>query len=139
MKITEVARVDSKGRVTIPMIIRESLNIVEGMHVVLIADTDKREVVLSPLIPPKAQVYEIYLELEDQPGVLAKITSKLAEYNVDLITAHCTSIKRREVAECAIIADFSECESEPEEVRQDLARMSITKMAVIRPLKRIKE
>lgn len=139
VKITEVARVDSKGRITIPMIMRESLNIVEGMHVVLIADTDKKEILLSPLIPPKALVYEIYLEIEDQPGVLAKVTSKLAEYNVDLVAAHCTSIKRGETAECAIIADFTQCSEDPEKVRQDLAKMPITKMAVIRPLKRVRE
>ena len=136
MKLTEIVRVDSKGRVTIPMIMRESLNIVEGMHVVLIADTDRREILISPLIPPKAKVYEIYLELQDQPGVLAKVTSKLAEFGVDLITSHCTTIKRREIAECIIIADFSSVDADPEEVRQAIAKMPYTKMATIRPLRR---
>ena len=138
MKLTEVVRVDSKGRVTIPMIMRESLNIVEGMHVILIADTDKREILISPLVPPKAKIYEVYLELKDQPGVLAKVASKLAEYGVDLITSHCTTIKRREIAECILIADFTSVEVDPEEVRRDIARMPYTRMIIIRPLKSVR-
>jgi len=135
LKLTEVVRVDSKGRVTIPMIMRESLNIVEGMHVILIADTSKREIIISPLVPPRAKVYEIYLELKDEPGVLAKVAGKLAEFNIDLITSHCTTIKRGETAECVLVADFSQANYDPERVRQEIVTMPFVKLAIIKPLR----
>jgi len=49
MKIEELVKVDSKGRVTIPLAVREVLDIREGMHLLVVADKDKKELRLLPI------------------------------------------------------------------------------------------
>ena len=136
MRLTEIVRVDSKGRITIPMVIREALNIVEGMHLVLIADTDKREILVSPVVSPGALVYEMHIEIQDVPGALAQVTETLARYGVDQISTHCTSVKRGEIAECMIIADFSKANISAEELKEKLIELERVRMITIRPVQR---
>ncbi len=136
MRITEIVRVDSKGRITIPMVIRESLNIVEGMHVVLIADTSKREIIISPVVFPGTKLYEIYIEINDVPGALAEVTDLMAKYGVDLIATHCTTVRRGETAECLLIADMSKSKLEPDALRLELAKLPDVKLVNIRQMQR---
>ena len=136
MKITEIVRVDSKGRITIPMVVRDALNIVEGMHLILVADPDKREIILSPILAPVAQVYEIYIELKDVPGALARVSEELANLGIDQLTTQCAAVKRGEYAECVIVADFSKAKASPEEVKQRLINLEEVRLVNIRRLHR---
>ncbi len=136
MRITEIVRVDSKGRITIPMLVRDSLNIVEGMHLVLIADTDRREIIVTPALSPEAKVYELRIEVQDVPGAFAHVSDLLAELGIDQVTTHCAAIKRGETAECLIVADFSQAKATPEEVREKLQVLDEVRMVTIKPLQR---
>ncbi len=106
MKIREVVRVDSKGRITIPLVIRNALDIREGMSVLLVADPDKKEFVVTP-ISNEARLMEIEFEIEDRPGALAEVATKLAELGIDMVITRCTTIRRGENAECLIVVDVS--------------------------------
>ncbi len=106
MKIKEIAKVDSKGRITIPLTIREALDIHEGMTVLLIADREKKEILLSP-VPEKAKLAELNISVEDRPGVLAEITRVLADKGVDIIATKCVVIRRGELGECYMVVDYS--------------------------------
>ncbi len=136
MRITEIVRVDSKGRITIPMVIRESLNIVEGMYVVLIADTSRREIIVSPVVFPGTKLYEVYVEINDVPGALAEVTDFMAKHGVDLIATHCTTVRRGETAECTLIADMSKSSLEPDKLKIELSKLSNVKLVNIRQLQR---
>ncbi len=135
MKITEIVRVDSKGRITIPMVIRETLGIVEGMYVILMADSEKKEILVAPLVPPKAKLVEIHVQMIDKPGALAEVAEKLAKMGVDLIISKCSTIKRGELAECTLIADISESPKDTEGLRQEIALMPIVKYVAMREIK----
>jgi len=54
MRMSEIVRIDSRGRVTMPSSIRDAVRLSEGMYVMLIADLDNKEVriVLSPTQKP---------------------------------------------------------------------------------------
>ena len=106
MKIKEIVKVDSKGRITIPLTIREALDIHEGMTVLLIADREKKEIIVSP-IPERAKLVELNLRVEDRPGVLAEITRVLADKGVDIIATRCIVIRRGELGECYMVVDQS--------------------------------
>ena len=106
MKLKEVVRVDNKGRITIPLVIRDSLDIREGMSVLLIADTDKKELLVLP-ISEEAKLFEIELEIEDRPGALAEIANELAKLGIDQVITRCTTLRRGEVAECVLVVDIS--------------------------------
>ena len=135
MRITEIVRVDSKGRITIPMVVREMLGIVEGMHMVLLADSEKKEILIVPVLPPKAKLVEIRIEMVDKPGALAEVAERLAKLGVDLIISRCTTVKRGELAECTLIGDISNVVESIESLRQKVALIPIVKYVDIREIK----
>ncbi len=136
MKIAEVVRVDSKGRITIPMVVREALNIVEGMNLVLIADTERREIIVSPIPSMESDLYELHVELKDVPGALAHVSEKLASFNVDQVTTQCTTVKRGEVAECMMVIDMANAKVDVETLRVELSKIPEVQLVNIRRMKR---
>jgi AbrB family looped-hinge helix DNA binding protein len=106
MKIKEIVKVDSKGRITIPLTIREALDIREGMTVLLIADKERKEIIVSP-IPERAKLVELTFRVEDRPGVLAEITRVLADHGIDIVATKCIVLKRGELGECYMVVDLS--------------------------------
>lgn len=129
MKIKEVVKVDSKGRITIPLTIREALDIHEGMTVLLIADREKKEIILSP-VPKRAQLVELSIEVEDRPGVLAEIAKELADKGIDIIATRCIVIRRGELGECYMVVDLSKSLiSTGEEIVNLLERLEAVKSA----------
>ena len=84
-KLTGLVKVDSKGRITIPQTIRESLGIEAGMLVAMLADAEKKEIIVSPILAENAKVVQIEVTMQDRPGALAKVTSKLSELKIDIV------------------------------------------------------
>ena len=136
MRLSEIVKVDSKGRVTIPLVVREALGIVEGMNIILIADPDKREIVLTPLPSTESKLYELRIEFKDVPGALAKTSEKLAELGVDQVTTQCTTVKRGEYAECIIIVDLARSKTDIDELKNILSSLPEVRFIQVRPLQR---
>ncbi len=136
MKIKEIVRVDSKGRITIPLVIRDALDIREGMSVLLIADTDKKELVVSP-VSDEAKLLEIEIEIEDRPGALAEVAGKLAELGIDMVITRCTTLRRGENAECLIVADISRSSiSNERELEESIKHLEPIRMVKVRSFQR---
>lgn len=135
MKLSEVAKIDSKGRITIPLIMRESLGLFEGMHVLLIADTESREIILTPIFPPSAELLELKIELKDVPGALAKVATKFADLGIDMVANRCAAVKRGETAECLIIVDISRAHIDNiEKLKLELNSLPVVKYVEVRRL-----
>ncbi|PVU68408.1 AbrB family DNA-binding protein [Acidilobus sp. SCGC AC-742_M05] len=131
-RLTGLVKVDSKGRITIPQTIRESLGIEAGMLVAMLADTEKKEIIVSPIMAENAKVVQIEVTMQDRPGALAKVTSKLSELKVDIIANRCTSITRREEGECTFIVDISQSSTDMEGIRKALEGLDVVTQVMIR-------
>jgi AbrB family looped-hinge helix DNA binding protein len=131
-RLTGLVKVDSKGRITIPQTIRESLGIEAGMLVAMLADTEKKEIIVSPIMAENAKVVQIEVTMQDRPGALAKVTSKLSELKVDIIANRCTSITRREEGECTFIVDISQSTTDVEGIRKALEGLDVVTQVMIR-------
>ncbi|MHA1212705.1 MAG: AbrB family transcriptional regulator [Candidatus Heimdallarchaeota archaeon] len=107
MRIVDVVRVDSRGRITMPSSLRETIGISEGMHVMLVGDLEKKEIRIVPFADPEADLYEIQITLTDIPGSLAKAAAIIAESNVDLLTSQSQTLRRGQSAEWYVVADIS--------------------------------
>jgi AbrB family looped-hinge helix DNA binding protein len=131
-RLTGLVKVDSKGRITIPQTIRESLGIEAGMLVAMLADTEKKEIIVSPIMAENAKVVQIEITMQDRPGALARVTSKLSELKVDIIANRCTSITRREEGECTFIVDISQSSTDVEGIRKALEGLDVVTQVMIR-------
>lgn len=124
-RVTGLVKVDSKGRITIPQTMRENLGIEPGMLVALLADNDKKEIVISPILSENAKVLELSIDMVDKPGALAKVIDKIAEYKIDIIANRCTSITRREEGECTFIIDMSQSSIDADKLKSILETIDI--------------
>jgi len=107
MRVVEIVNVDSRGRITMPASLRETMGIAEGMHVMLIGDLEKREIRILPFADPEADLREIQITLTDKPGSLAKAATILAENNIDLLTSQSRTLRRGRSAEWFVVVDIS--------------------------------
>ncbi len=132
MSLTEVVRVDTRGRVTMPSSIRDAVKIAEGMYVILVADLDKREVRIVPFADPEAKLVEFHITFGDVPGALAKVADTLASQGVDLLSSESRTLRRGESAEWIVVADVSKCKCKLKELEQKITESGAAKEAKIR-------
>jgi len=122
MRMSEIVRIDSRGRVTMPSSIRDAAKLCEGMYVMLIADLDNKEVRIVPFADPEARLVEFRITFKDVPGALARAAAVLAEQEVDLLSTESRTLRRGESAEWFAVADVSKSKSKPEELREKILR-----------------
>lgn len=67
MSLSFTGRIDSKGRLTIPLAIRDLFSMYEGASVAIEADPDKRVVILKPL-PFRGALVRLSKKVE-RPGI----------------------------------------------------------------------
>ena len=118
MRMSEIVRIDSRGRVTMPSSIRDAVRLSEGMYVILIADLDKKEVRIVPFADPEAKLVEFRITFADVPGAPAKAADVLARQGVDLLSSESRTLRRGESAEWIVIADVSKCKCKLEELER---------------------
>jgi len=123
---------DSRGRVIIPLTVRDAFNMREGMYMMLIAELESREVKLLPFADPNAKLVEIKVTLGDIPGTLARVANVLAHFNIDLLSTQSRTLHRGELAEWYAIADISRCKQKLDEVRERLIGDGAAKAVEIR-------
>jgi AbrB family looped-hinge helix DNA binding protein len=120
IRITEIVRIDSRGRITMPSNLREAVRLSEGMYVMLMADLNEKEVRIVPFADPKAKLVEFRITFSDMPGVLAKAANILAMQGIDLLSSESRTLRRGKSAEWIVIADVSRCKCELEELEQKI-------------------
>jgi len=132
MRMSEIVRIDSRGRVTMPSSIRDATKLSEGMYVMLIAHLDKKEVRIVPFADPEAKLIEFRITFSDVPGALAKAADVLARQGVDLLSSESRTLRRGQSAEWVIIADVSRCECELEKLEHKIIDEGAAKEVKVR-------
>ncbi|MCD6410163.1 MAG: ACT domain-containing protein [Candidatus Verstraetearchaeota archaeon] len=132
--LSEIARVDAKGRITIPSKAREYLGLTEGSYVVLTLYPERKEIVVSPLSVAGSEVVEFKISIEDRPGSLAEVARILGNLNIDLALTHSRTVRKGELAEWVAVADISQCEKSLEEIKKALLKSAVVKDVQIRML-----
>ena len=125
MRVFEIVRIDSRGRIILPSSIRDSVGLPKGMYVMLIADLDKKEIRITPFADPEAKLVEFHIELLDVPGALAHAAAILAENGVDLLSTESRTLRRGKVAEWCVIADVSKCKCELKELKRRIEESDV--------------
>lgn len=125
--MSEIVRIDSRGRVTMPASIRDAVRLSEGMYIILIADLDRKEVRIVPFADPEARLVEFRITFADIPGALAKAAAVLAREGVDLLSSESRTLRRGQSAEWSVIADVSKCRCKLEELERKVIKEAAAK------------
>lgn len=120
MRMTEIVRIDSRGRVTMPSPIREAVRLSEGMYVMLIADLDEKEIRITPFADPEAKLVELRINFSDLPGALAKAANILATEGIDLLSSQSRTLRRGKSAEWVVVADVSRSKCKMKELEEKI-------------------
>jgi len=120
--MSEIVRIDARGRVVMPSSIRDALGLREGMYVMLVADLERKDIRIVPFADPEAKLIEFQITLRDVPGALARVAAVLANNRVDLLSTESRTLKRGNSAEWYAIADVSKCECKLDELKSRIKR-----------------
>ena len=96
-------KLDSKGRLLIPVHIRKNLNAKEGTEVMIINDDDTNEIKIVPLI--KGRNAELKFLLTGIPDSLAMVANIMATHNINIIMSQSRTLVRGKMAEWNVIVD----------------------------------
>jgi AbrB family looped-hinge helix DNA binding protein len=130
----EIARVDSKGRVTIPAYMRGDLGMREGAYTTVRINREERVLTIGLFAGAKAKLVEIRMRIQDRPGALARVARTLSELSVDLLSSTSRTLKKGELAEWVVVADFSQSTKPPEEIRKRVLENKDAIVVDVRPL-----
>lgn len=133
MRISEIVKIDSKRRITLPLSFRDVIGVREGMYVMLTANTERGEISITPFADPKAKLAKFIIEISDEPGSLARAATVLAKEGADLLKSESRTLQRGRLAEWYAIADVSkvhDLEKLKEQVLKEgrVKRVSIEKL-----------
>lgn len=114
----EIVRVDSKGRVTIPAYMRGDLGMREGAYTAVRINREERVLTIGLFAGAKARLVEIRMRIQDRPGALARVARTLSEQSVDLLSSSSRTLKKGELAEWVVIADFGQSSKSPDDIKK---------------------
>jgi AbrB family looped-hinge helix DNA binding protein len=132
MRMSEIVRIDARGRMTLPSTLREAIGLSQGMYVMLIADVTEKHVRIIPFADPKAKLMEFHIILHDVPEALANVASMLAENNVDLLLTTSRTLKRGELAEWVVTADVSKCNCQLKKLKEKILNGKLAKKSKLK-------
>ncbi len=132
MQKSEIVRISENGEIKIPDEMRDSLGIVEGMHVMLKADFDARELRIIPFTTAEVDIVEFKITLADFPGALAKCATFLSEHNINLMASEARTLQKGELAEWIVVADISNCKENIRDLCKKLVEDGIAKNSICR-------
>lgn len=125
MRNSNIVKVDSKGRILIPIHIRNFLKAKEGTEIVIIPDNEKSQVRMLPLI--KEKTAELKILLSDLPGSLSGIASTLSDYGMNIVMSESRTLVKGRQAEWDVIVDTSERNGTVEQLQKELMQSKLIK------------
>lgn len=134
--MNSIIKLDTRGRLVIPNEFRESLDLKEGDNVLISLNSKSNIVTISPIYGEENNLIKIEIEFGDTPGCLAKIATKLAELNVDLIMTESKSFDRGTKARWDIVADISKSNFTIKQLKEELLKTKFVEQASITKISR---
>ena len=98
-------KLDRRGRIVIPRIMRKSLGLTENTQLMAISDSEAKEIRIIPLQLTDNKTYiKIQIHIKDEPGSLAKIANAFGDLKISLVYGESIIIKKGVEAEWTVIA-----------------------------------
>ena len=105
MKEVKIIRTDSRGRIVIPMLIRKSLGITTDSQLMLIADSETKEIKITPIGLADKNPIKLKITMADVAGALAKLASTFAELGLSMMYSEAVIVEKDKTAVWTVISE----------------------------------
>ncbi len=104
MKEVRIVTLDARGRVVIPYIIRKSVGITTNSQLMVVADSDSKEIRIKPVgMAEESNLMKFRITMEDVPGSLARIATTFGDLGISLIYGESMSVEIDKLAIWTVI------------------------------------
>ncbi|TFF91013.1 MAG: hypothetical protein EU548_00110 [Promethearchaeota archaeon] len=103
MKEVRILSLDNRGRIVIPHTVRKTLGIQASSQIMLIADSETKEVKIKPIGMVTDSPIKFRITMEDSPGSLGKIATTFGKYGISLVYGEALTVEKDKVAVWTVI------------------------------------
>jgi bifunctional DNA-binding transcriptional regulator/antitoxin component of YhaV-PrlF toxin-antitoxin module len=109
MKEVRIVSFDNRGRLVVPKIIRKSLGLTEDTQLMMVADSESKEIRITPVaFEAKQKPIKLKIKIKDAPGSLAKIASTFGELGMSLMYGESAVLEKDKTAIWTVISPTPE-------------------------------
>lgn len=120
MESPNIIKVDSKGRILIPVHLRNGMSIEEGTKIIVVPDNNNNHFKIIPIA--KDSTAEIKVTLDNSPSSLASVADALSANAFNIILSESRRIGE-ELTEWKMIVDLSERNDGVERLRDVISNV----------------
>ena len=104
MKEVRILALDNRGRIVIPQIIRKSLGITANSQLMLVADSETKEIKITPVgLGDERAHFKYRITMKDEAGALAKIATAFGEHGISLVYGESVIVEKDKTAIWTVI------------------------------------
>jgi AbrB family looped-hinge helix DNA binding protein len=109
MKEVRVITIDNRGRIVIPQLIRKSLGLTTSSQLMLVADSENKEIKITPIgLSNEKKPIKLRITMKDIPGALAKLANLFGEQGLSMMYSEAVIIEKDKTAEWTVISETPE-------------------------------
>ncbi|MFW9780730.1 MAG: AbrB/MazE/SpoVT family DNA-binding domain-containing protein [Candidatus Heimdallarchaeota archaeon] len=106
MKEVRVITIDNRGRIVIPQLIRKSLGLTTNSQLMLVADSENKEIKITPIgLSDEKRPIKLRITMKDVPGALAKLAGTFGEQGLSMMYSEAVIIEKDKTAEWTVISE----------------------------------
>ena len=106
MKEVRVITIDNRGRIVIPQLIRKSLGLSTNSQLMLVADSENKEIKITPIgLSDEKSPIKLRITMKDVPGALAKLAGTFGEQGLSMMYSEAVIIEKDKTAEWTVISE----------------------------------
>jgi len=112
MKEVKILTIDERGRIVIPQIVRKSLGITTNSQLMMVSDSESKEIKISPIgLRNESNLIKLRITMGDTPGALAKLATTFGDLKLSMMYSEAVIVEKNKTAVWTVISEsFSSLE-----------------------------
>jgi len=104
MKEVRILTIDARGRIVIPQIIRKSIGITTNSQLMMVSDSETKEIKITPIAFTEGDKHFKYrITMKDEAGSLAKIAKAFGDNGISLVYGEAVIVEKGKTAIWTVI------------------------------------
>ncbi len=113
MKEVKILTIDERGRIVIPQIVRKSLGITTNSQLMMVSDSEAKEIKISPIgLRDESNLIKLRITMGDTPGALAKLATTFGDLKLSMMYSEAVIVEKNKTAVWTVISESPSFPSE---------------------------